>query len=73
MWGGGGEAGVPGTPTYISLGDVAETANFVRFRGSLPLLPYFCPLSVPLGGICGVYPESPGKGLFGTPWVCMLY
>ena len=42
----------------ISLGDVAD-ANFLGFRGSVPLLPHLCPLSVPEVGVCGVYLESP--------------
>ena len=62
LWGdgvGGGWAGVPGNPTYISLGDDAVPANFVGFRGLATLLPHFCQLSVPEVGVCGVYPESP--------------
>ena len=43
----------------ISLGDGADYANFVGFRGSVPLLPHLCPLSVPEVGVCGVYLESP--------------
>ena len=48
-------------PMYspISLGDVEEYANFVGFRGLVPLLPHFCQLSVPEVGVCGVYSESP--------------
>ena len=42
-----------------SLGIVADCANFVRFRGSKPLLPHLCPLSVPEVGVYGVYSESP--------------
>ena len=57
--------------THRSLGPTL----FVPFWWSAPLLPHLCPLSVPLwgrgGGLCGVYPESPWKGLFGTPQVCM--
>ena len=54
---------------HISLGDVGveNCANSVGFWGSLPLLPHLCPLSVPEVGVCGVYSESPHKGLFGTP------
>ena len=45
--------------SHISLGDVADYANFVGFRGSVPLLPHLCPLSVPEVWVCGVYSESP--------------
>ena len=38
-----------------------------RFHRLVSLLPHLCPLSVPEGGLCGVYSESPSKGLFGTP------
>ena len=31
----------------ISLGDGGFYANFLGFRGSVPLLPHLCPLSVP--------------------------
>ena len=31
------------------------------FRGSAPLFPHLCPLSVPEVGVCGVYSESPLK------------
>ena len=43
----------------ISLGDVGEYANFVGFRGLVPLFPHLCQLSVPEVGVCGVYSESP--------------
>ena len=43
----------------ISLGDGADYANIVGFRGLVPLLPHLCPLSVPEVGVCGVYSESP--------------
>ena len=43
----------------ISLGDVGDYANFLGFRGSVPLLPHLCPLSVREVGVCGVYSESP--------------
>ena len=43
----------------ISLWDVTFHANTERFRGSVPLLPHLCPLSVPEVGVCGVYSESP--------------
>ena len=39
----------------ISLGDVDNCTNSVGFRGSLPLLPHLCPLSVPEVGVCGAY------------------
>ena len=45
--------------TYISLGDDADYANFLGFRGLATLLPKFCQLSVPEAGVCGVYLESP--------------
>ena len=34
-------------PYTISLGDGTDPANFLGFRGSVPLLPNLCPLSVP--------------------------
>ena len=43
----------------ISLGDDADYANFLGFRGLVTLLPNFCQLSVPEVGVCGVYSESP--------------
>ena len=43
----------------ISLGAYNICANFVRFWGSVPLLPHLCPLSVPEVGVCGVYSETP--------------
>ena len=43
----------------ISLWDVRFGANTERFQGSVPLSPHLCPLSVPKGGVCGVYSESP--------------
>ena len=43
----------------ISLGDGTEPANFLGFRGSVPLLPHLCQLSVPEVGVCGAYSESP--------------
>ena len=43
----------------ISLWDGQEHANTERFQGSVPSLPRLCPLSVPKGGVCGVYSESP--------------
>ena len=46
-------------PPPISLWDVTFHANTERFRGSVPLLPHLCPLSVPEVGVCGVYSESP--------------
>ena len=48
-----------GAWAIISLGDYAVCANFVGFRGSVPLLPHLCPLSVPKVGLCGVFSESP--------------
>ena len=45
--------------TCISLWDVEEPANTEHFQGSPSLLPRLCPLSVPKGGVCGVYSESP--------------
>ena len=49
------------TPSWqnISLWDTAFGANTERFQGLAPLLPHLCPLSVPKGGVCGVYLESP--------------
>ena len=43
----------------ISLGDVRNPANFVGFRGPVPLFPHLRQLSVPEVGVCGVYSESP--------------
>ena len=43
----------------ISLGDDADYANFLGFRGLVTLLPNFCQLSVPELGVCGGYSESP--------------
>ena len=43
----------------ISLWDVRFPANTERFQGLVPLWSNFCPLSVRLGGLCGVYSESP--------------
>ena len=43
----------------ISLGNIRNCANSVGFRGSVPLFPDFCQLSVPEVGVCGVYSESP--------------
>ena len=51
----------------ISLGDVGDCANTERFRVLVRLLLRLCPLSVPELGVCGVYSESPQKGLLGTP------
>ena len=45
----------------ISLGIVASCTNFVRFRGSQPLLPHLCPLSVLFGG-GGVLEVEEGGG-----------
>ena len=49
----------PAHQDAISLGDVGDNASFLGFRGSVPLLPHLCPLSVPEVGVCGVYSESP--------------
>ena len=38
-----------------------------RFPGLLPLLPSFVPRDCPVGGVYGVYSESPRTGLFRTP------
>ena len=46
-------------PFSISLGDVRNPANFVGFRGPVPLFPHLRQLSVPEVGVCGVYSESP--------------
>ena len=47
------------TELFISFGDGTNCANFVRFRGSQPLLPHLCLVSVPKGGGgCGAYSES---------------
>ena len=43
----------------LSLWDTAFGANTKRFEGLVPLLPHLCPLSIPKGGVCGVYSESP--------------
>ena len=43
----------------ISLGDGGEHANFLGFRGSVPLLPHLCQLSVREVGVCRVFSESP--------------
>ena len=52
----------------ISLGPYAVCANFVRFRGSVPLLPHLCPLSVPEVGYkftprAVASPDAPQKRL----------
>ena len=51
--GGGGGGGC------ISLWDVQFHANTERFQGLVPLWSHLCPLSVQLGGVCGLYSESP--------------
>ena len=51
----------------MSLGDDADYANFVGLRGSVPLLPHLCQLSVPEVRVCGVYSESPEKGYLEHP------
>ena len=52
----------------ISLGIGAESANFVRFRGSLPLLPHLCPLSVPYGGgMWGIFGKPLTRAIRNTP------
>ena len=57
----------------ICLCIIGVCANFVHFRGSQPLLPHLCPLSVPKGGgMWGIF----GKRLKRANWntqVCMLY
>ena len=47
---------------YISLDDVENCANSVGFRGSLPLLPHLCPLSVPEVGYVGYVRKALEKG-----------
>ena len=44
-WGGGGAE--LSYAICISLGDGTNPANFLGFRGSVPLLPHLCQLSVP--------------------------
>ena len=47
-----------GCLAIYALGVGKICANTERFQGSVPLLPHLYPLSVPLGGVCGVYSES---------------
>ena len=46
-------------PPDISVWDTGFHANTERFQGLVPFLPHLCPLTVPKGGVCGVYSESP--------------
>ena len=53
--------------TYVSLGDDAVCANFVGFRGSVPLLPHLCPLSVPEGGdMWGIFGKPLKRAIWNT-------
>ena len=56
----------------ISLGIVSNCANFVRSRGSQPLLPHLCALSVRLGWGGGIF-EKPLKKTIGNNPGYMLY
>ena len=53
----------------ISLWDTAFGANTERFQGLVPLLPHLCPLSVPKGGVCGVYRKALEKGFSEMYWL----
>ena len=51
----------------ISLCDVADCANSVGFRGSVPLLPYLCPLSVPeVWGMWGIFRKPLKRAIWDT-------
>ena len=63
MAGGGSRGGNGGDKT--SLGDGGDPANSLSGVGAI--VASFVPAE------CGVYSESPRKGLFGSPRVCMLY
>ena len=63
------QAGGAGADKGISLGDVADYANFVGFRGSVPLLPHLRPLSVPqVGrGMWGILGKPLKRAIWNTP------
>ena len=50
----------------ISFGDVQFRANTERFQGWVPLLPHLFPLSVPKGGMWGVFGKPLKRAIWNT-------